>query len=127
MYPEDLRYTDDHEWVKVEGDVAVIGITAHASEALGDIVFVELPETGDEIEKGDTTGSIESVKAVSDVFCPVSGEIVEINEALDDAPETLNSDPYGAGWIFKVKMSEASEVEELMDVAAYKEFLKEAE
>lgn len=127
MYPEDLRYTDDHEWVKVEGDVAVIGITAHASEALGDIVFVELPETGEEVEQGDTTGSIESVKAVSDVFCPVSGEIIEVNEALDDAPETLNSDPYGAGWILKVKLSDASEVEALMDAAAYKEFLKEAE
>lgn len=127
MYPDDLKYTEDHEWVRVEGDTGVVGITEHAAEQLGDIVFVELPEVGDELSSGDTSGSIESVKAVSDIFCPLSGEITEVNEALDGAPETVNSEPYGGGWIFKVKLSDASELDKLMDAAAYQEFLKEAE
>jgi glycine cleavage system H protein len=127
MYPEDLKYTEDHEWVRVEGDTGVVGITSHAAEQLGDIVFVELPEVGDTVSSGDTSGSIESVKAVSDIFCPISGEITEVNEALDGAPETVNSEPYGGGWIFKIKLSDKGELDKLMNAAAYQEFLKEAE
>ena len=127
MYPDDLHYTEDHEWIRVEGDTGVVGITHFAQEQLGDIVFVELPEVGDTPSSGDTSGSIESVKAVSDIFCPIGGEIVEVNVALDAAPETLNSDPYGEGWIFKIKMSNPGELDDLMNVAAYQEFLKEAD
>ena len=123
MYPDDLHYTEDHEWIRVEGDTGVVGITHFAQEQLGDIVFVELPEVGDTLSSGDTSGSIESVKAVSDIFCPLSGEIVEVNEALDGTPETVNTDPYGEGWIFKIKFSDAG----LMNVAAYQAFLKEAD
>jgi glycine cleavage system H protein len=125
MYPENFRYSKDHEWVKVEGDIAVIGITDHAQKQLGDIVFVEVPEIDDEFEKGDEVGSIESVKAVAEMFLPVSGTVVEVNEALEDAPETLNKDPHGEGWILKVKLSDTSEIDELMDVAAYQNYLKE--
>ncbi len=125
MYPENFRYSEDHEWVKVEGDMAVIGITDHAQKQLGDIVFVEVPEVDDEFDKGDEVGSIESVKAVAEMFLPVSGTVVEVNEALEDAPETLNKDPHGEGWILKVKLSDASEVDELMDAAAYQKYLEE--
>jgi len=125
MYPENFRYSEDHEWVKVEGDIAVIGITDHAQKQLGDIVFVEVPEVDDEFDKGDEVGSIESVKAVAEMFLPVSGTVVEVNEALEDAPETLNKDPHGEGWILKVKLSDASEVDELMDAAAYQKYLEE--
>jgi len=123
MNPEGLYYSEEHEWLKVDGDVATIGITDHAQEALGDIVFVELPGVGDSFAKDETAGSIESVKAVSDIYSPVSGEVVEINESLEDAPETVNDEPYEGGWIFKVKLSNASELESLMDVSGYTKFL----
>jgi len=118
--PEELKYTKDHEWVKVEGDVVTIGITDFASSELGDVVFVEVETVDEELEREDTFGSIEAVKTVSDMFMPVSGTIVEFNEALEDAPETINSDPYGEGWIIKVNMSDASELDNLLDAAAYK-------
>ena len=127
MYPDNLRYSEDHEWVKVDGDHGVVGITHHAQEALGDIVFVELPEVGDEVEQGDTAGSIESVKAVSDIYSPLSGEITEVNEALEDAPEVVNSSPYEEGWILKIKIAEPAQLDGLMDSVAYQEFLKESE
>jgi glycine cleavage system H protein len=104
--PEDLQYTKSHEWVRTEGDTATIGITDHAQEELGDVVFVELPEQGAAIEAGDSFGSVESVKAVSDLYSPVGGEVVEVNSSLEDAPEKINDDPYGEGWIVKLRTSE---------------------
>lgn len=103
--PQDLRYTKSHEWVRQEGDTATVGITDHAQEELGDVVFVELPETGDSFEAGDSFGTVESVKAVSDLYAPISGEVVEVNSALEDAPEKINEDPYGDGWIVKLRTS----------------------
>lgn len=126
MYPDNLRYTEDHEWIRVEGDTGVVGISHHAQEALGDIVYVELPEVGATVNKGGGAGSIESVKAVSDVYSPIAGEIVEVNAALDGTPENINKDCYGDGWIFKIRIADMAEVNALMDVAAYKEFLKES-
>jgi len=127
MYPKEFRYSEDHEWIKVEGEVGTVGITDHAQKQLGDIVFVEVPEVDDELEKGDEAGSIESVKAVADVFTPVSGTIVEVNEDLEDAPETVNKDPHGDGWLFKIKLSDPSELDDLMDAAAYEKYLEEEE
>ncbi len=121
-FPEEYKYTEDHEWVLVEEDVATIGITDFAQDQLGDIVFVELPEVGDTLEVGASFGVVESVKAVSDVYAPISGEVVEVNEALPDDPETLNNSPYEEGWMIKVKVADLSVVNELMDVAAYQEF-----
>ena len=121
-YPAELKYSKSHEWVKMEGDVAVIGITDFAQDALGDVVFINLPGVGDAAAAGDAFGDVESVKAVSDLVSPVSGEIVEVNEALADAPEALNSDPYGS-WIIKV--SGITDTEELMDAAAYEAFCAE--
>jgi glycine cleavage system H protein len=121
--PEDLKFTKDHEWVRVEGDVATIGITDFASQELGDIVFVEVETKGEELAKEDTFGSIEAVKTVSDMFMPVSGEIKEFNEALEDAPETINKDSYGEGWIIKVVMSDVSELDDLLDAEAYKDLI----
>ena len=121
-YPAELKYSKSHEWVKMEGDVAVIGITDFAQDALGDVVFVNLPGVGDAAAAGDAFGDVESVKAVSDLVSPVSGEIVEVNEALADAPEALNSDPYGS-WIIKV--SGITDPEELLDAAAYEAFCAE--
>jgi glycine cleavage system H protein len=121
--PEDLKFTKDHEWVRVEGDVATIGITDFASQELGDIVFVEVETEGEELAKEDTFGSIEAVKTVSDMFMPVSGEIKEFNEALEDAPETINKDSYGEGWIIKVVMSDVSELDDLLDAEAYKDLI----
>lgn len=121
-YPAELKYSKSHEWVKMEGDVAVIGITDFAQDALGDVVFVNLPGVGDAAAAGDAFGDVESVKAVSDLVSPVSGEIVEVNEALADAPEALNSDPYGS-WIIKV--SGITDTEELLDAAAYEAFCAE--
>lgn len=121
-YPAELKYSKSHEWVKMEGDVAVIGITDFAQDALGDVVFVNLPGVGDAAAAGDAFGDVESVKAVSDLVSPVSGEIVEVNEALADAPEALNSDPYGS-WIIKV--SGITATEELLDAAAYEAFCAE--
>ena len=121
--PADLKYTKEHEWVRIEGDIATLGITDHAQEALGDIVFVELPEVGRKLAAGEAFAVVESVKAVSDVYAPVGGEVIEVNSALENAPEQVNGEPYGNGWIAKVKMS--GESVELMDEAAYATFLEE--
>lgn len=117
--PTELMYTSDHEWIKVDGEVVTIGITEYAQGELGDVVFVELPEPGTEVGKGESFGTIEAVKAVADLFSPVSGEVLEINEALEDAPETVNQDPYTDGWMVKIKLSDSSVLDELMDSAAY--------
>ena len=117
-----IKYTEDHEWVKVDGDIAIVGITEHAQDALGDVVFVELPEVGKTLAQKDAAGVVESVKAAADVYMPVSGEVVEVNQALADEPSLANSDPMGAGWFFKVKLAKADEVAALMDEAAYKAF-----
>ena len=119
-----IKYTEDHEWVQVEGDVATVGITQHAQDALGDVVFVELPEVGKTYAQKDVAGVVESVKAAADVYMPVSGEIVEINQALADEPSLANSDPMGAGWFFKVKLAKADEVAALMEEAAYDAYQK---
>ena len=118
-YPDDLRYSKEHEWVRADGDDATIGITSFAADELGDIVFVELPEVGATLGQFSTFGVVESVKAVSDLYAPVSGEVVEVNEALREAPELLNSDPFGEGWIAKVELADATEVDSLMDATAY--------
>ena len=115
---EGLHYSESHEWVKVEGNIAVIGITDFAQHAMGDLSYVDMPEVDDELEAGEEFGAVESVKAASDLFCPVSGKVVEINEALEDAPELLNEDAF-ANWIIKVEMSDPSELDALMDAAAY--------
>ena len=114
-----LKYTPDHEWLKIEGDVATVGITHHAQDALGDVVFVELPEVGASFAKQDVAGVVESVKAAADVYMPVSGEVLEVNEALRNDPALANSDPLGAGWFFKIKLSDAAEVDGLLDETAY--------
>ncbi len=123
MYPENFRYTKEHEWVLAEGDTGTVGITDHAQEELGDIVYVDLPKVGTQIEAGKSLGSVESVKAVSDIYSPVSGEIVEINQTLADAPETLNSDPHGAAWLVKIKLSGTSQIENLMTAADYLSYI----
>lgn len=119
--PNNLKYSEDHEWVKVDGDTVTIGITEFAQSELGDIVFVELPDEGDEIEKGEDFGSVESVKTVSELYAPVSGEVIEINEELEDSPELVNESPYEEAWILKIKISDESQLDELMDAAAYDE------
>jgi glycine cleavage system H protein len=124
-FPEELKYTEEHEWVMVEDDVVTIGITDFAQDQLGDVVFVELPAVGTMVEAGKPFGVVESVKAVSDVYAPVSGEVVEINEELPDSPETINTSPYDDGWMIKVKLSDAAELEGLMDADAYQEFIEE--
>ena len=121
--PEKLMYTQDHEWVKVEDGVGTIGITDYAQGELGDVVFVDIPADISEVNSGDTFGSIEAVKTVSDLFAPVSGNIKEVNSKLEDEPELINSDPYGEGWIVKIELSDESQVKELMDSAAYKEHI----
>jgi glycine cleavage system H protein len=121
--PEELQYTRSHEWVRTEDDTATIGITDHAQEELGDIVFVELPEEGATFDVGDAFGTVESVKAVSDLYAPVGGEVVEVNEALDDAPEKINEDPYGDGWIIKLRVSD--EGEGLLSASDYEKLLEE--
>ena len=122
--PDDLHYSKDHEWVRVEGDTAVVGITDYAQDSLGDVVYVELPKPGDEFSANESFGSVESVKAVSEVFSPVSGEITGINEALNDAPEKVNQDPYGEGWMIRVQMSNPGEVDSLLTAAEYEDFTK---
>ena len=119
------KYSEDHEWITIDGDVGTVGITDHAQSQLGDIVFVELPEVGSTVEAGGDAGVVESVKAASDLFTPVSGEIVEVNDALEAEPSLANSDPTGDGWFFKVKLSDAGELDGLMDEAAYKELIAE--
>lgn len=123
MYPEDLKYSKDHEWVRLDGDECVFGITDFAQGELGEVVFVELPDVGDSFDSGDEIGTIESVKAVAEVYAPVSGEVVAINEDLADSPEKVNDDPHGEGWLVRVKPSASDELGELMDVSAYREFL----
>jgi glycine cleavage system H protein len=123
MVPDDRKYTPEHEWILIEDGVGTIGVTDFAASELGDVVFVELPESGSEFSQGDTVGTIESVKAVADLFLPVSGEIVEINEAVVDNPEIVNSDPMDEGWLMKVRLSEPTEIEQLLDAAAYGELL----
>jgi len=123
--PENLKYTKDHEWTKIEGDIATIGITDFAQKELGDIVFVEIETVGETLEKEETFGTVEAVKTVSDLFMPLSGEIIEKNEGLDDSPESINKDPYGEGWMIKIKISDLSEIDELLDAAAYKELIEE--
>jgi glycine cleavage system H protein len=118
-YPEKFRYTKEHEWVLAEGDTGTIGISFHAQKELGDIVYVDLPKVGAMAEKGKTIGSVESVKAVSDIFAPVSGEVIAVNELLTTSPEKLNEDPHGAAWLFKVRLSAPDEVKELMSAADY--------
>lgn len=119
-----MKYTEDHEWIKVEGDVATIGISVHAAKALGDIVFVELPEADTEFEKGDDAAVVESVKAASEVYAPLTGVVTAGNEGLEDAPETVNADPEGEGWFFKMSITDASELDGMMDADAYKAFLE---
>jgi glycine cleavage system H protein len=117
MNPTDLLYAESHEWARIEGDVATVGITTFAQEQLGDLVFVELPQVGDSFEAGAEMGSVESVKAASEIYCPVAGEVVEVNGELEGAPEKVNQDPYGAGWMIKVRLS--AQPEGLLDAAAY--------
>ena len=123
MVPENLRYSKDHEWIRVEGDSGTIGITDHAQEELGDIVYVELPKVGAKLERASSFGSVESVKAVSDIYCPVSGEVTEVNQALAEAPEKVNDDPYGNGWLIKLKLTNATQVDQLMTAAQYTEYI----
>jgi len=126
--PSELKYSQTHEWIEIAHDgTAIIGITDHAQELLGDIVFVEAPEVGTEVSKDETCAVVESVKAASDIYAIVSGEVVENNEELADAPETVNSNPYGDGWIYKIKIADAAELDELMDADAYQEFISEEE
>jgi len=122
--PENLKYTKEHEWVRVEGDMAIVGITDFAQGELGDIVFVEIETVGESLASGETFGTVEAVKTVSDLFMPVSGEVVEFNSALEDSPELINKDAYGDGWMVKVKMEDASQLDALMDAAAYQAMLE---
>ena len=124
-YPESYRYTKDHEWVSLEKDVATMGITDYAQDELGDIVYVELPELGFELTANDTFGVIESVKAVSDLFAPMSGEVIEINESLEEEPELVNEDPHGDGWMIKVKITDITEFDSLMTSEEYEEYIAE--
>ena len=124
-FPEELRYSNEHEWVRVEGTRAVVGITDYAQDALGDVVYVQLPDAGLQVIANASIAEIESTKSVSEVYVPVSGTVVEVNGSLEDAPEQLNTDPYGAGWIFVVELVEPAEVDALMDAAAYQAFLEE--
>ena len=124
-FPEGLKYSKEHEWVLVEDDVAIIGITEFAQGELGDIVFVELPEVGEKISKDDPFGSLESVKAVSDIFAPISGAVVEINDDLKENPEAINEDPYGDGWMIKVEMTDMDELKDLMSPEDYAEFIEQ--
>ncbi len=123
MYPTNFRYTKEHEWVRVEGDIAVVGITDHAQKELGDIVYVDLPKVGARLEQGKTLGSVESVKAVSDIFAPVSGEVTEINEMLSTTPEKLNEDPHGAAWLVKIRLSAPDEVNRLLSAEDYQKYV----
>lgn len=123
MYPENFRYTKEHEWVRVDGATGTVGITFHAQQELGDIVYVDLPKVGAIIERGKTLGSVESVKAVSDVYAPVSGEVTEVNGTLAESPEKLNQDPHGEAWLVKIKMSSADETKELLSAAEYQAYV----
>ena len=122
-YPEDLKYHPEHDWARVEGDIATFGITWFAQDQLGEVVFFDPPEIGSEVKSGESYAEVESVKAVSDVFAPLTGEVLEVNAALSDTPELINDDPYGQGWLVRVKLSDPSEVDELLDVGAYRQLL----
>jgi glycine cleavage system H protein len=124
--PNDLKYTKDHEWARQQGNVVVVGVTAHAQEALGDVVYVELPKVGTSITSGKQFGVIESTKAVSELFAPVTGKVVKVNDSLADNPSTVNADPYGAGWIIEVELSDPKQLDGLLDATAYGELLKNA-
>ena len=126
MVPRELKYTKEHEWARIDGNEAVIGITDHAQSELGDITFVELPQIGREVKQFENCATIESVKAASDVYAPVSGEVIEVNEALRDTPETINQSPYSEGWLCRVSVSDTGEQSALMDAAAYEAYLKES-
>jgi glycine cleavage system H protein len=123
-YPDDLRYHPEHDWARVDGDEATFGITWFAQDQLGEVVFIELPDLGRQLSGGQTYAEVESVKAVSDVFAPLSGEVVAVNEALNDSPELINSDPYGDGWIVRIRVADTSELDSLLDVGAYKALLR---
>ena len=122
-YPDDLKYHPEHDWARIDGEEAVFGITWYAQDSLGELVFFDPPEVGSQVSKDSAYAEVESVKAVSDVFAPLSGEIIEVNEALGDSPENINSDPYGEGWMVKVRLSDTSEVDDLLDVDAYNNLL----
>lgn len=124
--PNELKYTKEHEWARVQGNTAVIGVTAHAQESLGDVVYVELPQVGSTITAGKQFGVIESTKAVSELYAPLSGKVTKVNDALSDKPDTVNSDPYGEGWIVEIELSDPGQVNELLDATAYGELLKNA-
>lgn len=123
--PADLKYSKEHEWIRVDGNIGVVGITWFAQDQLGDVVFVEMPEVGRELKQNEQFGVVESVKTVSDLYCPVSGKVVEINTALENSPELINQDPYGEGWILKIELADPSELDSLLDAAAYEAFTKE--
>lgn len=125
MYPDNYRYTKEHEWVRVEGDTGTMGITFHAQKELGDIVYVDFPQPGTVVEKGKTIGSVESVKAVSDIYSPVSGEVLEVNEELSTTPEKLNEDPHGVAWLVKIRLSAPEEASQLMNAAEYQVYIGE--
>ena len=122
--PENLHYSKDHEWVRIEGDTGTVGITDHAQHALGDVVYVELPKVGDSFAAHETFGSVESVKAVSELFCPVAGEVIEVNESLQDDPEKVNSDPYGDAWMIRLRVRDAGQVDKLLSSIEYEDFIK---
>ncbi|NNB90490.1 glycine cleavage system protein GcvH [Corallococcus exiguus] len=123
--PQDLKYTKEHEWARVSGKIVVVGITQHASNTLGDIVYVELPKLGAQVTAGDSFGTVESVKAVSELFAPVSGKVVKVNGELAESPEDINTDPYGDGWLVEIELSDAGQLSELLDAATYETFIKE--
>ena len=125
MYPDNYYYTKEHEWLYVEGNIATVGITDHAQDQLGDIVYVELPDEDDEFGAGEEFGSVESVKAVAEVFMPVSGSVVEVNEALEDQPDLVNKDPHDDGWLVKIRLSDRSELDGLMDYQEYEEYIEQ--
>ncbi len=127
MYPEKYRYSKEHEWISVDGDIATIGITDHAQKELGDIVYVDLPQPGDSVAATKTMGSVESVKAVSDIYSPITGEVTEVNEVLADSPEKVNEDAHGDAWMVKVKMSKPEEINDLMSAADYQSYIEEGD
>ena len=124
--PEDLRYSEQHEWVSLDGDVGTIGITDYAQAELGDIVFVELPEVGERLESGQTFGSVEAVKAVEDLYCPVAGEVLEVNDTLEDSADQVNGEPYGAGWMIKLRLDNPTDADDLMSAADYSKLVEDA-
>ena len=126
-YPPNLKYTKDHEWINVDGDIGTVGITEYAQHELGDVVFVELPKTGVKLNAGQSFGTVESVKAVSEIFCPVSGEVIEINSSLASAPEKINQDPHGAAWLIKLRLADKKQLQSLMDAATYEAYVAEKE